>query len=253
MISEKDISVAIITFNAERTIRACLESVKWAGEIIIVDSGSTDNTVSIAREYTGRILTRKFDNFSSQKNYAISQTARDWVLSIDGDEVASDELRRAILDIGVKDNIHGFFIERLNNIYGRFVEYARPDLQLRFFRRGKGIFEQPVHERIFMAKENTAVLRGKLHHFTMDSISHHVRKIDEFTRYDVDYYPAGKIGFFWIPKNLIIRPMLKFIQHYIFKGAYKDGVLGYIFAVNTIAGEFLTQAKYMEKHLKGKR
>ena len=243
----------MITFNAERTIRASLESIKWAGDIVVVDSGSKDNTISIAREYTNRIFSRAFDNFSAQKNYAIAQTVGNWVLSIDADEVVTDELRREIVNVDENGKARGFFIERLNNIYGAFVQYARPDLQLRFFRKGEGVFTQPVHERIFVAKEKTAVLRGKMHHFTMDSISHHVRKIDEFTEYDINFYPIDKIGFFWVPKNLIVRPMLKFIQHYIFKKAYKDGVLGYIFAVNTVVGEFVTQAKYMERYLKNKK
>jgi glycosyltransferase involved in cell wall biosynthesis len=243
------ISVALITYNAGVTLNRVLESVKWADEIIIVDSGSKDETIVIARNYTDKIFYRKFDNFSNQKNYAIKKATNKWVLSLDSDEVVSAELAKEIRNLSINSNIDGFYIERLNYIYGRFVKYGRPDYQLRLFRKEKGFFVNPVHERVYLNKNRIAYLKSKLLHYTMQNIFTHIRKIDEFTDYDVVYYPRERITILWLIRKFIFVIPLKFIQHYIFKRGFMDGMLGFIFSVNTVMGEFITCIKYWEKSM----
>lgn len=249
----KGMSVVIITYNAAGRLKECLESVRWANEIILVDSGSSDNTVDIAKEYTDKIFTRGFDNFSLQKNFAIEKAGCGWVLSIDSDEVITQELTDELRAVMKNTKFDGFYIERLNYIYGKFLNYARPDYQLRFFRKESGRFKQPVHERLNINGNRISYLKGKILHYTMEDVSHHINKLDQFTDYDVNYYPVKSIDFFWIIRKLVIRPILKFIQHYIFKKGYKDGMLGFIFCINTVMGEFLTHAKYCERILGSKR
>lgn len=241
------ISVVMITFNAASILEKVLESVKWADEIIIVDSGSTDETISIAKKYTDNIFYRKFDNFSNQKNYAIQKASNEWVLSLDADEVVSEELAKELKNLYVKHKIDGFYIERLNYIYGKFVKYGRPDYQLRLFKKNKAFFTEPVHERVYLKKNKTAVLKGKLFHYTMPSISRHIKKIDEFTEYDRLYYLPDKISILWMIRKIVLILPLKFIQHYFFKKGFKDGTLGFIFAVNTVIGQFISYLKYWEK------
>ena len=242
----KSISVAIITFNAQKFIDKCLEAVKWADEIIIVDSYSVDETVSKARLYTNKIYFRKFDNFSNQKNFAITKANCDWVLSLDADEIITKELAKEIIDLQHTSAIDGYYIERLNNIYGKFLKYDRPDLQLRLFKKGKGKFIQPVHERVYIEKNKTSRLKGKILHYTVEEIENHINKIIIYADYDVAFYPLNKLPRLWFIRKMFFRPLGKFIQHYFVKKAFLDNLIGYIYVINTIMGEIAAQVKYYE-------
>jgi len=156
------LSVIVITKNEEESIRDCLESVVWADEIIVVDSGSTDNTVAICREYTSKVFVTGWPGFGAQKNHALEMTTSDWVLSLDADEGVTPELRAeiqaAISDPGA--NV-AFKMPRLSNYCGRYMRHSGwwPDYIIRLFRRGQGHFSNDlVHEHLIV--NGTYILRA---------------------------------------------------------------------------------------------
>ncbi len=135
------ITVAIITKNEERNIRDCLESVKWADEIVVVDNGSTDHTLSICKEYGARIFQEEWKGYSGQKNSAIEKAGNEWVLNLDADERVSPELRQEMQKcLEENQGVDGYWIPRKNFFLGRWIRYCGwyPDLNLRLFRRRAG-------------------------------------------------------------------------------------------------------------------
>ena len=155
--------MAVVVLNEEDRLRACLESVVWADEIVVVDGGSSDKTAAIAREFTDRVLFRAWDGYGTQKNFALGQCRGDWVLSLDADERVSDALReemQATLRAGTSRS--GFYLARQNLFQGRWVRRGGfyPDWQLRLFRRGQGAFvERAVHEAVRLEGPAGAAVR----------------------------------------------------------------------------------------------
>ena len=146
------VSVTIIAWNEEERLRACLESVAWADEIVVVDAESADKTVQIAHEFTDKVSVRPWPGFAAQKNFAIDQATGDWILSLDADERVTPELRERIRAI-LKDDgpAAGYSIPRRNIFWGAWVRHGGlyPDYQLRLFRRSAGRFvENAVHESV---------------------------------------------------------------------------------------------------------
>lgn len=177
------LSVIIITKNETLNIRECLESVKWADEIIVVDSGSSDNTVAICREFTPHVYVHDWPGFGAQKNRALDYATRDWVLSLDADERITPELRveieQAMLD-GVQA---GYCIPRLSQFCGKFIHYSGwyPDFVLRLFKRDVARFSDSlVHEKVLM-KGNTAKLKNPILHYSYFTVEDVERKVEHYS------------------------------------------------------------------------
>src|SRR5438105_12638273 len=143
------LSVALVTRNEEERLRACLESVAWADEIVVIDAESTDKTAALAREFTDRVWVRPWPGFAAQKNFALDQVTGHWILSLDADERVTPDLaqriRRVLVDDGPAD---GYSVPRRNLFWGAWVRHGGlyPDYQLRLFPRGAGRFvEDAVH------------------------------------------------------------------------------------------------------------
>ena len=135
------LSVVVITLNEEERIRETLGSIAWADEIVVVDAGSEDKTVALAREFTDHVMIHPWQGFAAQKNYAIDQTTGEWVLSLDADEQVEPALRAEIIAaLSAQDGYAGYRIARRNVMWGRWIRHGRlyPDWQLRLFRRGSG-------------------------------------------------------------------------------------------------------------------
>ncbi len=177
------ISAVVITYNEEKNISRCLGSLKFADEIVVVDSESKDKTVSIAREYTEKIFIQKWLGFARQKEYACSRASFEWVLNIDADEVVTPELAEEIKKkMDAFPEIDGYWIRRRSKFLGRWIEHAwEPDWVLRLFRKGKGFFgEKQVHEGVSL-KGKTGRLQGKIEHYPFENLSHNLKKLDSYT------------------------------------------------------------------------
>lgn len=243
------VSVAIITCNEEKNIEAALESVRWADEIIVVDSESIDRTVEIAKRFTSKVIVRSWPGYAAQKQFASDQASHEWVLSIDADERVSQELAEEIKKIvgsSVKEN--GFYISR-QNYYLKYPVYHSgwsPDYQLRLYRKEYGKWKGDfVHESVSVAG-STSYLKGKLHHYSIQSLSAHHIRLDRYTTLAASDLCRRRtnIGY----ADIAVRPIVAFLRSYIFRLGFLDGFVGIIIAYFAAYYVFMKYAKAWEKN-----
>ncbi len=229
------ISLVMITKNEEKNLAKSLDSVKdLVNEIVILDSGSADNTVEIAKQYGAKIFTRNFDNFSNQKNYALSLASNEWVLHLDADEYLSDELKeeikKNICDVDSVD-YDGFYLTRTNFFLGRQMKHSGMAKEFRL-RLAKKILSQytggVVHERLEV-KGKIGYLKNIFYHNSFPNLDNYFKKFDQYTTLDArKRYDENKK--FHIT-DILFRPVLGFIKPYILKAGFLDGLEGFIWAV----------------------
>lgn len=238
------ISCIIITRNEARNIRRCLESISWAGEIVVVDSGSTDETKKIASEFTDKIFDLKWEGFGPAKEFARNQATGDWVLSVDADEKVSEMLREEILrTIGSENPLDGYLIPRRSNFLGKWIRYGGwyPDLVLRLFRKEKGEFTgKLVHEKV-MVSGPTGRLTNDLLHYTDPDFEHYLKKLNRYTSLDAhQLLEAGRESGL---ADITLRPPILFFKMFILKAGFLDGINGFILAA---ASAFHVFSKYVK-------
>lgn len=243
------ISACIITFNEAEHIRAACESVSWADEIIVVDSGSTDRTREIAVECGARVIERPWPGFAIQKQFAAEQAAHDWIFSLDADEKVSDKLHASIKGLreqGLSELADGYLIPRRAFYLGRWIRGGGwyPDRQLRLYRKSKGGWAGAhVHESVKMEPNaRVGVLEGDLLHYTVQNAAEHHRMIGE--RYAPlaarKMFEAGRRTSPW--QIATVGPAT-FIRNFILKGGFRDGLAGFSIASFAAHHAFL---KYMQ-------
>lgn len=243
----RKISAVIITHNEERNLRDALESVRWADEIIVVDSMSIDRTVEIAREYTDKVYQRPWPGYVEQKNFAVSKAQHDWIFSIDADERVSETLKREIEEWrNSETTLSGYFIPRKSFFLGRWIRHTSwyPDEKLRLFHKDRGRWEGGrVHESVYIT-DKTGYFKGELLHFSYRKISDYLRRLELYSTLAAeDYYERGKnIGFF----TLTLNPFFTFIKNYIIKQGFRDGFPGLIVSILSSISAFFKYAKLWE-------
>jgi glycosyltransferase involved in cell wall biosynthesis len=238
----KKISVAVITKNEEQNIRDCLESVRWADEVVVVDSGSTDGTIQICREFQARIYVEEWKGFSRQKNSALEKTRNEWVLSLDADERVTPELQGEIeTTLGRNPLCDGYFIARKNFFLNRWIKHCGwyPDYNLRLFRKDRGRFrERAVHERVEL-KGKAGYLKNPLEHKTYQSVSDFLERMDRYSTLAArEMYREGRRYHFF---DAFFRPPFTFLQMYLIRAGFLEGYLGFLLSV---LYSFYTFAKY---------
>ncbi len=241
------LSVGILTFNSERRIREVLDSVKGiADEIVVLDSGSQDRTVEIAENSGARIFFRKFDNFVNQKNHLLSLCRGEWVLFIDDDEVVSDELAEEIKRLKREGApADGYYLNVLTNYLGKWIRHAwYPDWHLRLARREKCQWVgDGVHESL-KVNGKVGYLKGDLLHYSYESVSQHIKKIDLYTTlYARGAFEKEKSFSFF---KLLTSPAGSFIRRYILKRGFLDGFEGFVLSVMASYYSFLKYLKLWE-------
>ena len=178
-----ELSVIIITRNEAANIRACLESVAWADEIIVVDSGSIDDTVAIAREFTPQVYKHDWPGFGAQKNRALGYATHEWVFSIDADERVTPELHAELIQAMNEKRAQGFYLPRLSQFCGRFIRHSGwyPDYVLRLFKRDAGRFsDNLVHESVLLTGR-AARLKKPLLHYSYLTTGDVERKVEHYS------------------------------------------------------------------------
>ncbi len=242
------ISVVLITFNNERTVRLALESVKdWADEIVVVDSFSTDSTPEIVKEYTANLEQRAWPGFRDQYNYCISKARNEWVVFIDADEAISDELaaeiqQRLSADGGRYD---GYIAHRRNFYLGRWIMHGGwvPDHEIRLFKKSCGGFEGDLHANVKVRGE-VGEFRHIYEHYNYRDISEQIQTIDRYSKAAAaDMLKAGKK---FRMLDLLLRPPFRFIKEYLFKQGFRDGMAGLVIAFSTMYYVFIKYAKFWE-------
>lgn len=243
---QNKISVIIITGNEEKNIRECLNSVKWGDEIIVVDSDSKDETVDIAKEFTDKVVTHKWEGYAAQKTFALSLTKNEWVLSLDADERITPELAREISTIDLENlNFDGYKIHRENYFLGKKIKYCGwgNDYQLRLFRKSKTkLTDRLVHEG-FAVEGNVSYLKNSMLHYSYQSLKEGFAKINEYSSLEANekYKRKNVTGF-----TIIFYPIIGFIQHYLFRKGFLDGMRGLLISLMHSMTKLQVQMKMWE-------
>lgn len=244
------ISVVMIVRNEEKNLKDCLETVRWADEIIIVDSGSTDRTLEIVKQYTSKVFQEPFQNFSAQKNAALSHATGDWIFVIDADERVSPELAFEICEKARQDHERGgeaiYAVKRLTYFFGKLLNFSgtQEDYPIRLFPRAKVRYEQPVHERI-VSELPVKSLRGVLYHLSTRDRAHYQEKLDCYIPLELETMRLhGRKGS-WV--DVFVRPPMKFFYLYFWQKGFLDGIPGLQYAILSSYYDFLKWSRFIKR------
>jgi len=241
------LSVTVITRNEAADIGAALQSVAWANELIVIDSMSTDETASIARQYTDRVIAREWPGYVAQKNYAASLCSHDWILSLDADERVPAELAREIQAVLKAEPAHSAYrMPRVTWHFGRWIRTTDwyPDYQVRLYDRRQAEWTGPyVHEGLAV-RGSVGQLRSELQHYAYRDIADHLETMDRYTTYAArQMHEAGQHAGF---ARLVGHPPLAFLRNYIVHGGFRDGIPGFVISTFNAYYVFLKFAKLWE-------
>ncbi|MEX0830201.1 MAG: glycosyltransferase family 2 protein [Nitrospirales bacterium] len=231
--SHVSLSTVIITKNEERNIEACLQSVGWVDEIIVVDAESSDQTQELARHYTPHVMGRPWEGYGPQKNYGIQRATREWILILDADERVSSDLAHEIqerLTTWTSNDPVAYCIPRRNIFYGEWVRWggAYPDLQIRLFRNGKATYNDvEIHENLIVDGP-IGTLEGFLEHYTERHIVDHFRKFPLYITLAAQERGKSIAMVRWW--HLLLNPLVTFAKKYVLKQGFRDGIRGVIYA-----------------------
>jgi glycosyltransferase involved in cell wall biosynthesis len=251
---KNSISAIIITFNAAPHINACLASCAWCDEIIIVDSGSTDNTVELCRAYTDKIvITEDWPGFGPQKNRALEQATGDWVLSIDADERVSELLEQEIKNVITQSTATGFRLPRQSRYCGRWIKHCgwTPDYVIRLFRRDCARFtDDLVHEKVEVLQGKVGTLKTPLLHYAFNSLEQVLEKVNRYSSANAQqHYAQGKQASL---TQAIVHGLWAFVRTYLLRAGFLDGREGFMLAVSNAEGTYYRYLKlmYLQEHVK---
>ena len=241
------LSACIIAFNEERNIARCLEALRGVvDEVIVVDSYSNDKTATIAESMGARVIQRPFTGYGDQKYFAQEQASYSWVLSVDADEVLSPELKESILKVKASPDNDAYLIDILANYCGQWIRHCGwyPQPKLRLWNREKAsMINDKVHEGVQLKDPKSPVghLKGDLLHYSYNTISEHIRKIEKYTEIGAraDVERDKKCGLL----KLVIAPRWQFFSEYVLKQGFLDGYYGYILCRNNAIASFIKYSK----------
>ena len=235
------LSVVVITRDAAAQIVPCLKSAAFADDIVVVDSGSVDDTVSNAIANGARVIARDWEGFGKQKQFAVAQATHEWVLCLDADERVSDELRSAIEAALLTPKFYAYKMPRRNRFMGRYLRHGEgyPDWSLRLFHRAHASWsDDSVHEKVDTLGA-IGILNGDLLHESEQNIADYLRKQNGYSTLQAQaLHRTGARG---SAANLVLSPLVRFIKFYFFRRGFLDGVPG---LVHILIGCFNTFSKY---------
>lgn len=241
------ITAIIPTLNEEIHIANAITSVGFADEIIVIDSFSTDKTIEIAEKLNVKIIKRKFDDFSSQKNFAIEQAKHPWIYILDADERVTPEAEEEILEAVKypKDKV-GFYVRRSFYFAGKNINYGgcQSDKVVRLFLKEHCIYEGVVHETI-KTNEQLGFFKNKIEHYSYKNYDHYISKMNHYGELRArEYFSKGKkINYLF---HLIVKPSARFFIHYIIRFGFLDGFPGFLFARVQAYGVYARYVKLLQ-------
>lgn len=239
------LSVILITKNEAANICACLESVRWADEIIVVDAGSSDGTAEICRRFGAQVYVHDWPGFGIQKNRALSYATNEWVFSIDADERVPPELSTEIQSAMRDGHEDAYEIPRLSSFCGRYIQHSgwRPDYVTRLFKRGAGRFSDDlVHERVIVTG-STGKLRQSILHESFRDLEELLSKINHYsTASALMLHKKNRTASL---KKAVAHAMWAFLRTYILRAGFLDGREGFMLAVSTAEGTYYRYVKLM--------
>ncbi len=258
------LSVVIITFNEEKNIARCLESVQeLADDIVVLDSFSTDKTENICKQFNVNFIQRKWEGYSASKNFANSQAKYNWVLSLDADEAPSEELKKSILKAKQGAELKTYKFHRLTNYCGSWIKHCGwyPDTKIRIFDRRITKWEGIIHEKLvidfssfdyaqddILEMTTGILLKGDLLHYSYYSIEQHYTQTEKFSTLAAqNMFGKGKKSSLL---KLYMSPVIKFISDYFIKLGILDGAAGFTICRISAKHSFLKYKKLRELYIK---
>lgn len=237
--NQPKLSVVIITLNEEKDLPRCLDSLKEiVDEVIVVDSGSTDKTIGIAKKYGAKVFERKFDNYSSQKNYAAKKATGDWILAMDADEIITPELAKEInsKQITLNSQPSAYSMPRKNIIFGKFIKYTRwqPefDRHVWLWKKGKGKWVGDVHEELEVQGKVGKLKAAKIH-YQSEKVSEFMEMMNKYSELDAAQRIKKGVKFSYL--KFFFDPIYNFLVRYFYRLGFLDGwrgfVLSYLMAI----------------------
>lgn len=252
MQQKTSLSVVIIALNAASQIEASLKSAAFADEIVVVDSGSQDDTREIALKYGARVLHQDWLGFGRQKRFAVEQASHDWVLCLDADERISDSLRESIVEALQAPRFRAYRMPRCNRFMGRWLRHGEgyPDWSLRLFdRRAASWSEDAVHEKVLTASP-VGSLQGDLLHQSQESLAAYLEKQNRYTSLQAEELgQRGKRAAFG---QSVASPLVRFVKFYFLRLGFLDGFPGLVHILVGCFNSFVKYAKLYELNEKGK-
>ena len=245
--SRQPLSVAIITLNAATQLAACLESVRFADEIVVVDSGSDDGTQALAERHGARVIAQDWLGFGPQKQFAVEQASHDWVLCLDADERVTPALQASIENALKSPSTTAFRFARRNRFLGRYLGHGEgyPDWSMRLFDRRQARWSNDaVHEKV-ETQCSVGELAGDLLHDSAESLASYLNKQNRYTTLAADMALAeGKRASFG---RIAFSPLVRFIKFYFIRQGFRDGLPGLIHIVIGCFNSFMKYSKMLER------
>jgi glycosyltransferase involved in cell wall biosynthesis len=239
------LSAVLITQDAASQLPACLESLAFCDEVLVVDSGSVDGTVELARKRGARVIESTWRGYGPQKQFAVEQAAHDWVLCIDADERVSGRLRESILECLGAPTRGAYRFARCNRFLGRYLRHGEgyPDWSLRLFDRRRARWsEDAVHEKVVVEGE-VGALAGDLLHDSAETLDGYLAKQNRYTSLAaVAAHDAGKRA---TAARLLLAPLLRFAKFYFFRLGFLDGLPGLVHILIGCGNSFAKYAKML--------
>lgn len=239
------LSVIVIAKNEAHSIGQCLESVSWADEIVVIDSGSTDDTVKICESRGAKVHVMDWPGFGPQKNRAIDLATGDWILSLDADEIVTPELQNEITHAISSGTMEAYSFPRSSSYCGRFMRHGGwwPDRVTRLFRRGDARFSDDlVHERLIV-QGKTGAFSSPLIHIAFSDLEEVLRKVDQYSTAGA-LMMAGKNRKATL-SSAILHGLWTFLRTYILRAGFLDGREGFMLAVSNAEGTYYRYLKLM--------
>jgi glycosyltransferase involved in cell wall biosynthesis len=238
------ISATIIACNEERRIARAIESLRCCDEIVVVDSGSTDRTIEISRQLGATVIESPWPGYAKQKNLAAARASNDWILSLDADEVVSEALEAEILQLRKSEpSFDAYTMPRMAQYLGRWILHSGwyPDRKVRLYDRRKATWVGDfVHESV-RVDGTLGHLKSNILHYACESVSEHVRTVDQYTTLAAQELAARHLKVTW--HNLLLEPVWTFLRTYIFQAGFLDGLEGLMIAYMAATYTFLKYAK----------
>lgn len=239
------LSVAVITKNEEQRLPDCLRSVSFAGDIVVVDSGSTDRTVEIAEGFGCRVFVEEWKGYGPQKNSALQRCRYEWVLVLDADERIPPETAREISGVLQNPSADAYSFPRKNYLRGRWIRHSGwwPDRVVRLVRKDRGRFDHPVHEK-WQTDGVISNIDSPIEHYSFSSYSDMLRTLDDYsTAIAEDLFSRGEKANRLSP---VYHGAGMFFKTYFLKRGFLDGLDGLVIALTKAGGSFFKYAKLLE-------
>jgi glycosyltransferase involved in cell wall biosynthesis len=234
------LSIAIITKNEEKNIARCLESVQWADEIVVVDSGSTDETVKICKKYNCIIYNSEWLGFGKTKQFAIDKCTNNWVFSLDADEIVTPGLKIKIEKLLEEPAFYGYRIKRSSYYLGKMIQHCgwNKDYTLRLFDKSKGKFNQKiVHESVEITDGKIGKMEELILHYTYPKVQNHISKMTIYAQLGAEQdFAKGKKSTI---SKAVFSGIYKFVKMFILQKGFLDGKYGFLLSYNSAFGVFL--------------